>query len=163
MDTANFCGSCQISLYKYFSLGYNLLYRGDSLWQFTIGSHVHWFDHPTVSSPSTPSMPRIKQLQEVALFSFIYQAHQPFFLTLVSLVHPSVSHTYSPTHCTCFTVLSYLLLSKSVFKGVTHCIPTLVHSTPSISLSYPLLPTLPLIFQKLSIHILICSTFTDVI
>jgi hypothetical protein len=52
-----------------------------------------------------------------------------------------------------------------MFQGVSWCIPTwvyftLVHSTPSITLPYPF-PSIPL-FQQLSIHILISSTFTGV-
>jgi hypothetical protein len=52
-----------------------------------------------------------------------------------------------------------------MFKGVSQCMPTvacftLVHLIPSIILPYTFTPT-P-VFQQLSVHILIVSTFTGV-
>jgi hypothetical protein len=87
----------------------------------------------------------------------------------------SIHHIPSPSsppfplplhkNCSYFTVLSLLLISKWMFKGVSRCIPTVgalhfgpfnpFHCSP-----FPL-PSHPH-FQQLSVHILMSSTCTDV-
>jgi hypothetical protein len=62
------------------------LHRGDSQWQFQISLYCNSY----CLSPSTPSLPHLKQLQKISLFYFIkvYEVHQPFTLTLISFIHP---------------------------------------------------------------------------
>jgi hypothetical protein len=67
----------------------------------------------------------LKQLQEICSVS--YEVHQLFTLTLV-FIHPLPSHKYPPMHIYTVPVLQSclsLLISKSMFKGVSQCIPAM--------------------------------------
>jgi hypothetical protein len=97
------------------------------------------------------------------LFCFIYV--YVYSLTFIFSISLPPSHKYSHTHCTYFTVLSFIINSKSIFKGVSQMYPwceyTLLWSfqtLPLLSL-IPFLP--PLVIQQLSMLIVISSTFTD--
>jgi hypothetical protein len=69
------------------------------------------------------------------------------------------------THCTCFIVLVSLLIFKLTFKGFLYVSPLWVYFVlfhPFCCSPLPLyLPPSPL-FQLLSVHTFISSTFTDV-
>jgi hypothetical protein len=71
--------------------------------------------------PTTPSPHHLRQLQEISSFCFmyVYEVHQPYSLTLISSILPPPSHKYplpAHTHCTCFTVLSFVIRSKVSVK-----------------------------------------------
>jgi hypothetical protein len=70
---------------------------------------------PTIPPPILP-LPHLKQLQDVSSFYFIYvhEAHQSYSLTFIYSFHLPLSLKYPPhyTHCTYFTVLSFIFNSK---------------------------------------------------
>jgi hypothetical protein len=103
----------------------------------------------------------------IVLFICVCEVYPPYSLTLISFTHfcPPTSAPHTHTVLVLQSCLS-LLIPKSVFKGVSQCVPlwdffTVVSSTPSITLP-DLFPPSPH-FQQLSTHILISSTCTDVI
>jgi hypothetical protein len=127
---------------------------------------VHQFHHPIIC-PTIPSTPHWKQLQEVSLFYFmqVYELHQPYILPLISFIPlPFVTpHTHTvPVLQSCFSWLIFEL----IFKGVSQCLPAvgILYFGSVNPFHYSPLPLyLPLpIFQQLSIHSLIFSTFTVV-
>jgi hypothetical protein len=72
-------------------------------------------------SPPQQTPLRLKQLQEVSLFYFVYvyEAHQSFSLTFISSI-PSLPPTKNPLkHCTYFKVYLSLLIPKSMFKEIS--------------------------------------------
>jgi hypothetical protein len=98
-------------------------------------------------------------LKEVSLFHLIYEAHQPYYLTLVSFFHLPPSHNYPLTHTV--PILQFCLLvliSKSMLKEVSQCIPaeSILNFGPFNPFHYsPLCLYLPApIFQQLSRHVL---------
>jgi hypothetical protein len=104
---------------------------------------------PTLSSP-----PHLKHLQEVAPFYFVcvyevYQPHSLIFIHLPLLTSPP--HTYIvPVSQSCLSIL----IPKSVFKGVSQCIP--VHTCCSPLLLFSLTPAfLPPLFNNFQ-YILLC-------
>jgi hypothetical protein len=97
----------------------------------------------------------------------MYEVHQPYTLIFISFIHPPLSSGTSLSHTipilqSCLS----LLIFKLVFKGVSQCTPAVgvlyfgpfnpFHCSP-LPLYLP-----PSIFQQLSVHILVSSTFTDV-
>jgi hypothetical protein len=121
---------------------------------------------PPPSLPLNPSLPHLKQLQEASLFYLIrvYEVHQSCTLTLISFF--TLPHTTStPPTVPILQSWFSLLIFKLMFEGVSQCIPAVrllffgpfhsVHYSPSpLYLPHP-------IFQQLSVHILMSSTFTS--
>jgi hypothetical protein len=92
--------------------------------------------------PLSPS--HLKQLREVSQFCFtyVYEVHQPYPITLISFLHPSPPTRTPPPHVPILQSCLLLLIFKLVFTGVSQCIPlwvcfTLIRSTLSIPLPHP--------------------------
>jgi hypothetical protein len=103
------------------------LYRGIHWDNYTWAYIAHWLDHPHSFSPTTPSPPHLKQLQETSLFYFIYiwspstihtQLNLLYFILPTSTL-PQHTHTY----CICLQSCHSLLIAK-LFKGVFQCVTT---------------------------------------
>jgi hypothetical protein len=118
----------QPSTFFFFLLGY-ICCTGNSLWQFGIGLHCTLVRCP-FHHPLDPSLPHIKQLQEVSLFYFVYanEAHQPYSFTFTSSIHlPFPINTPSPTVPILQSCL-LLLIPNSMFLVYPCCEYTLLWS-----------------------------------
>jgi hypothetical protein len=114
------------------------LYRKDSFWLFQIGLYC------TLVRSHPPSFP-LDSFPIPLKFHISVQISSTILPHLNLLHSSSSSHKYSlHTHCTCFTVLTFIIIYANVPKGFTicpHCFYfTLICSTPFIALLYPLPP-----------------------
>jgi hypothetical protein len=117
---------------------YGGIHCDNSIWAYI----VHWLDYSHRLSPSTPSLFHLKLFQDVSLVYFIYEVHQPYSLSLISFVHPAPSHKYLPHTVSILQFCLSLLVSKSMFKRVSQCIPTIsiLHFGPFNPFLYTPLP-----------------------
>jgi hypothetical protein len=163
--------NCSFLLPPFIFIRMYSLYRGHSLWQFRIGLYCTLVRWPPLSlALRCPSLPYFKQLQEVSLFCFIIVIWSPpTIFPHLNLIHspsplPQVPHS-THTVLVLQSCLS-LLISMSMFKEVSPCIPAVIilyfglfnpflYSPLSLA-SHPS-------FQQLSIPIVITSIFTDVV
>jgi hypothetical protein len=99
------------------------LYRGDSLWQFQIGLYCTLVRSPLPSLPLDPFPSPLQTIARGFFVLFHMGMLNPSIMFLYLNLLRSPSRKYPPTtpvlHC-CVS----LLISKSTFKGVSRCTPT---------------------------------------
>jgi hypothetical protein len=141
------------------------LYRGDSLWQFQIGLYCTLVRSPPPSLPLEPLPVSLKTIARGFFVLFHVSIWSP------STIYPHLNFLHSPFHphkypsrntASILQSCLSLFIFKSMFKEVSQ----LSEYTLFLSIQPFFCSPLPFypspIFQQLSVHIIISSTFTDV-
>jgi hypothetical protein len=110
------------SLFPHFYLDIYIV-QGDSLWQFWIGLHCTLARLPLIISPFSPLLVPVKALTRgfIILFCVCIWSPSPIFSHL-HLLH-SLSYKLSTSTISILQSCLLLLIPKSMFKGVSWCIP----------------------------------------
>jgi hypothetical protein len=118
--------------YFIFLISIYSLYRGNSLWQLWINSLILYsgggYITPQLPPLCKPLLPHLKQLQETELLYivYVYETHQLYSLTFISLIYPSPPKS-TPTHTIPILQSCLSLLISKVLKGFLRVSPLLVY------------------------------------